>query len=514
MPKTIITENNKETNGISELNVTMTKINTQKENEYLIHLINNTAVLETLGPLIKPRYFQSRYGGILASIILDFHQKYKKSPGMDITLFYDSEVKGKKNYTYSAAEEWLLDNYLNHLSKTAEGFTEFSSDVIIDRCYDWICQRDLELHQEEINLLKDNKKFVEAADLAEKYRKPALSKAKHTLEDALTKPELKLVLPFNEFVELPKPKRRFLIYPWLMEQDTVLIVGAPGIGKSFFGLEVARTASQADWGMGGLWDANDSWVNTLYIDGELPQDELSERAKALGVGGNCTLISKMRLGAADIPFNLANENDRRDLTKAIMKGNGIIPFELVILDNLFSLLEGVDLKDDVAWGAINSWLMRLRAKNVTVLMEHHPTKKGDQFGSIVKTFNITTSLLLKKAQVEGKDNAKFSIIVDKGRNMGLGLAGRTYELLNNEWIVEEYTSKELKKQDEEELLAKVAAALVAGKSQSDIGNQIKIDKSTVSRRKDKLVSHGYIISKDGVYSYTSKGEEWISQWMY
>jgi hypothetical protein len=48
--------------------------------------------------------------------------------------------------------------------------------------------------------------------------------------------------------------------------------------------------------------------------------------------------------------------------------------ELLILDNLSSLTVGVRENDSDAWGEIQDWLLRLRRRDISVLIIHHAGK--------------------------------------------------------------------------------------------------------------------------------------------
>jgi putative DNA primase/helicase len=324
-----------------------------------------------------------------------------------------------------------------------------------------------------------------------------------TLAEALFSPTKKLIMPWNDFNELDIPKREFIIRPWLKEGDIVLITGVPGVGKTYFALEIARTASQGEKGMDGLWDASEIVTPTLFVDGELPQSDLQERGELTGLakGDNCTLLSKLRLESADVDFDLAEGQHRGLLTELIMRGNDRGPYKLVILDNLFSLFN-LNMKDDISWGAVNSWMLRLRAKGVTVVLLHHPTKKKkEQFGTAVRTFNISTHLHLEAPENYAGENARFTINIHKKRDKGLNVAGKQFEFVDGDWIVGFAGGGE-------EIKMMVARALIEGKSQADIAKEIGKSKGRISQIKKQLLDEGLIKEKaEGGYESTAQEEE-------
>ena len=481
------------------MKVTTTKIDNYQEEKLLMALVVSPAVLKELAPSMKPDFFFSSYSRHVARLCLEYWGKYRTSPGKHIFDFLADAINGGK---LDKTTGELVAKHLDILREHWLEETEIDPAYMIDVGKRSFGEKHWQAHFEEVEMLRGAGQVERALELAARYQPLTWGgegKAP-TLEKALSSPDL--VMPFNEFAALKIPARRFLIYPWLKVGDIVLVSGAPGVGKTHFLMEAAGAASQGRWGMGTLWDCGEH-VKCLYIDGELPQADLQERGKLTGLaeGANCILISKLHLESAGVSFNLADEKDREMLGRFIVEGG----FELVFLDNLFSLFVGIDLKDDKDWGEINNWLLKLRAKGVAVVICHHVTKAGDQYGSRVKEFNITTSLLLKDAKEPGEETAAFTIKITKQRELGLNLEGKRYQFDDGEWLIEEASGggDYLKKQ--------VAAALVAGEKQINIAREIGRGRSWISQLKTKLLADGIIEGQEGSYIFTIKGNNWFVQ---
>jgi len=241
----------------------------------------------------------------------------------------------------------------------------------------------------------------------------------------------------------------------------------------------------------------------MFIDGEMHPYRLQQRIRLAGLGENFTPISKLWLQQAGVPLDLMDTKTREQLTDYIVKNS----FKLVIIDNIFSLFENLDMNSDKEWSAPNTWLLQLRAHDVVVVLLHHTNKKLDQYGTVTKLFNITTSLTLNDAKKPGEEDATFTIRASKGREKGLNLEGKTYRLIDNLWQVEESDTAR-----EDQLLAQVAIGLVAGKKQSKIAEEVGKTKQWINQLKVKLLAQEYLIEQEGIFLPSPKGELLIDQW--
>jgi putative DNA primase/helicase len=197
---------------------------------------------------------------------------------------------------------------------------------------------------------------------------------------------------------------------------------------------------------------------------------------------------------ASPPLNLKDEG-ARELFGRIVLARG---YEVVFLDNIFSLFPGLDLKSDTDWGPVNEWLLRLRAKGLTLILLHHPPKKQEyQFGTGSMIWNADTVLFLKNAK-EYSDNCSFTIQVQKSRVRGLGLEGKRFELTDEGWVVHGMNPQELQ-------MATAIDLWLKKKSQVKIGEHLKMGQSAVSKILQKARDRG-LIDDDGI---TSEGQQFL-----
>ena len=79
-----------------------------------------------------------------------------------------------------------------------------------------------------------------------------------------------------EAVDLPE--RELILGSWLKQGDLGFIYGPRGLGKTWLGLHIARKI--AEGGSVAHWPVNKP-RRVLYVDGEMPFDEIRKRNKAL-----------------------------------------------------------------------------------------------------------------------------------------------------------------------------------------------------------------------------------------
>lgn len=212
------------------------------------------------------------------------------------------------------------------------------------------------------------------------------------------------LVSLKELLAMDLPKREHLIFPWLRQGESAFVYAAPGVGKSLFGLDLALTVAG-----GGLflnqW-ASPKTGRVLYVDGEMPLDDIRDRAAMVARGKlkagqkfdydkatenvQYAARSKQRPGASFV--DLDNEEHHARLLRLI-EGGG---FELVIFDNLSTLAM---IEDENAAGAFNSvvfFFQMLKAAGKACILLHHTNKAGDTYrGSSKIPTTFETEMLLK-----------------------------------------------------------------------------------------------------------------------
>ena len=244
----------------------------------------------------------------------------------------------------------------------------------------------------------------------------------------------KMILPFKDFEKLNLPNREMLLDPWIQNADQILISGAPGTGKTWFAMEICSALQSGRSAVDGLWHVNKQ-VKSLYCDGESHWDDIKERGRFVGFG-DVHILSKTYLEYNNVnpSLNLDTQEVRNLVFDYIIKNN----FKFVVLDNLYCLWAGIDLDNAQEWHAPNQWLLKLRSRNICVMLLHHTNKAGKQMGTASKLFNINTGLVLKEASPKqrnskGEKIASFYVVVEKQRKKGAGLDDYNYTCNDGVW---------------------------------------------------------------------------------
>lgn len=123
---------------------------------------------------------------------------------------------------------------------------------------DWVAQfSDLEDAAERLSIM------IENADLYEPPKEV-------TIED--------VILDCSSFASIDLPNKEAYLHPWLKSDSINLICGWRGIGKTFFALGLLKAVAFGK--EFGPWECKRS-VPCLFLDGEMPPQDVQERIKAL-----------------------------------------------------------------------------------------------------------------------------------------------------------------------------------------------------------------------------------------
>jgi putative DNA primase/helicase len=321
-----------------------------------------------------------------------------------------------------------------------------------------------------------------------------------------------LILSFNAFNRIDLPGREMIMSPWLEGGSLILLASPPGIGKSLFAMEIAASCSEGRDAMNGLWHVEKP-VPVLYIDGEMHWQDLNLRSQSLGLRKSLLLSKVFYEHKNGKPLlNIADEEGIRCPLTSYVIERGI---KLLILDNIYSLVLGMDHNFERHWSPLNQWLISLRNKGIAVMIVHHTGKKGDQLGTSSRKFNIDYSFMLEKKYSPGDKagDCKFSIIVDKERRPVKDIRKKVFVLSDGKWTVRDFSQSE--NREAENKLRQIATMLVDGKSNKEMAEHFSCSRANISQRKSKLIERELIRETDGsdgkYNEFTEAGREWVEQ---
>ena len=185
-------------------------------------------------------------------------------------------------------------------------------------------------------------------------------------------------LSMDDLVKL-KPKD-FTLYPLLKEGFYCLIFGGSGVAKTWFALHLAICLSQGRAPFDGWEFRGSAPLNVMYIAGEMDEEEYGDRLrKLLAEQKSNPRFRFLRYIEVDgLPrknVDLASDEDQERISKLIeMRGS-----QVVVLDNLSTLATAGHTEGQ--FEKILSFIRKLQADGIIVLLVHHENRKGDFKGS-------------------------------------------------------------------------------------------------------------------------------------
>jgi putative DNA primase/helicase len=156
--------------------------------------------------------------------------------------------------------------------------------------------------------------------------------------------------------------------------------------------------------------------------------------------------------------------------------------ELVILDNLSTLTTGRENEAE-SWLPVQQWALSLRRRGISVLLDHHAGRNGEQRGTSKREDVLDTMLTLRHpADYLTSEGARFEVHFTKARN----IHGPDAEPFEVRMETREGTAVWRILSLEDVTQAKARDLFESGMSVRDIAEELKISKSKVQRIKDRF----------------------------
>ncbi len=287
-----------------------------------------------------------------------------------------------------------------------------------------------------------------------------------------------------EFLGLDIPPRRLILTPWLPEKGLAMLVAPRGIGKTLFALSVAYAAA-CGGNFLGFNVPNPRRI--FYLDGEMPARTMQERIASIVKGFNAQPPAPdfFRILTADL-----TEDGLPDLST--IEGQSEIDAqigdaELIILDNLSTLMRSGKENEAESWMPIQSWILNHRRAGRSVLMIHHAGKNGTPRGTSKREDVLDTVISLRHPQDYSPDQgARFEIHFDKARGF-FGDSAQPFEAL---YELQDGAAVWSHKAIDDVDMMRVVDLIKAGTSVRDAGKELSLSKSKVQRLKERAVKQG------------------------
>lgn len=187
-----------------------------------------------------------------------------------------------------------------------------------------------------------------------------------------------------------------------------------GLGKTCLGLGL--TAAFATGGS-FLNFESPSPVNVLYIEGELPEEQMQERWKQIigKTAGRARLVTIDKQPEHGFPsFASVEGMDRVEATLAQCAAEGF-PVDVLFLDSV-STLFNIAANDEENWIVIQAWLLRLRSQGLCIFFFHHAGKSGLSRSHSKSEDMLDVSIKLETPEEKEEGVLHATMIFDKGRH--------------------------------------------------------------------------------------------------
>lgn len=297
-----------------------------------------------------------------------------------------------------------------------------------------------------------------------------------------------VTIGIHDFINMQLPAREVLMTPWLLSQSLNMLHAWRGVGKTQVALEVAYAV--ASGGQFLHWQVSTP-AKVLYIDGEMPGPTLQERLAAIVAAADTEPAPGM--------FNIITPDLQTSYMPdlATVEGQAAInalleeDTRLIVVDNLSCLARSGGKENDAeSWIRLSEWGLAMRAQGRSVLFIHHSGKNGAQRGTSRREDLLDTVLCLKRPpDYDPSQGAVFEVHYEKARNLyGDDTHPIEARLTQDEQGKRVWTTRPVA----ESTLDKVVELAKEGLTQSQIAEELEVNRSTVSRACRKAEELGLI----------------------
>lgn len=289
----------------------------------------------------------------------------------------------------------------------------------------------------------------------------------------------------DEIAGAVMPKREHVLSPILHCRSLAMVYAARGVGKTHVGLGVGYAT--ASGGAFLRWRAEKP-RRVLMIDGEMPAELLQERIRTMMRGADKPLpaaewfrviaMDRQELGVA---LNLALPEHQGRIEEHLEGA------ELLILDNISTLVHGGRENDAESWDSMQPWLLHLRRRGVSVLLIAHAGRGENARGTSKREDVLDTVIQLRRPDdYEPEEGARFEVRITKGR----GVFGDDAAAFEAKLEVRDGADNWSAAMIQDLAFERVLELTKGGKSVRDIGDELSISKSKVGRLQAKLKAEG------------------------
>jgi putative DNA primase/helicase len=338
------------------------------------------------------------------------------------------------------------------------------------------------------------------AEIGERNRREAEAKRNGksnvvTLESdapptAPTEPPRLVPVTLGDFLSMPIKPREMLLDPILPQKGLAMLYGTRGTGKTLVALGLAYALATGTSFL--KWKAEKP-RRVLLVDGEMPAAELQKRLSWHAIGNNADPGDSLKILCGDLMEiggigNIGDPKVQAELEPHLEE------IDLVIFDNLSTLTAVIRDNDADSWNPIQEYMLRLRRRNISVLIVHHANKGGQQRGTSRREDVLDTVICLRRpSDYESIEGARFEVHIEKGR----GITGNDLKPFEAKFEVRDNAAVWTTREIEDARRAEILMLHEDGMSVRKIAETMGMGKTTVHR----------ILRSAGVEAETEKNGE-------
>jgi putative DNA primase/helicase len=157
--------------------------------------------------------------------------------------------------------------------------------------------------------------------------------------------------------------------------------------------------------------------------------------------------------------------------------------DLLVIDNISTLCRLGKENESESWEPMQTWLLDLRRRGISVLLVHHSGKAGAQRGTSKREDILDTVLSLKRPDdYEPTEGARFEVHLEKSRGI-FGEEAAPFEArLETRSSGALWTMRDI----EDVKLARARILFAEGSTVRDVADELGVSKSAAGRLKKKL----------------------------
>ena len=233
------------------------------------------------------------------------------------------------------------------------------------------------------------------------------------------------------------PEPEYILKPWLCTGESALVSAKAGVGKTFFGMEIAKAITLTGNAFNGRWPAPTA-RRIVYLDGEMGAAAMKSRGRMMNLDTELFFYVDALNQDETTSINLADPRFQDTVMRLIKFREA----DVLFIDNLATLYHpGENPNSTLYTDALNRFILQLRKERIAVVIIDHEGKgtTGGPRGTSAKTDIAHVAITLERPEsASPADGAHFIVRFTKKRGFhGESASPFVANLCDGEWEVSE-----------------------------------------------------------------------------